>query len=110
VPFHLGEHVLIVEIAAHGLQLPDQGNTFLSVPILGCNEKSSTSNQLIVALVNHTSRAISIEEVDGEEEGLGEKLKGGMSFDQEVNQIRTHEPLDFLLNINGSYVWQGLIL
>lgn len=35
MPFHLYEHVILVESAAHGLQLFDRWNTILPVAIFG---------------------------------------------------------------------------
>jgi hypothetical protein len=42
--------------------------------------------------------------------GLGEELEGSMCFDEEVDEVRSHEPLDFLLDIYRGNVWEGLVL
>jgi hypothetical protein len=63
-----------------------------------------------VSLVDHSLRTVSVEQVDSEEEGLGEKREGSMSFDQEVDQIRSHEPLNLLLNIDRGDIREGLVL
>jgi hypothetical protein len=63
-----------------------------------------------VSLVDHTSGTVSVEEVYGEEEGLGEELEGSVSLNEEVDEVRPHEPLDFLLNINRGNVRECLVL
>jgi hypothetical protein len=54
-----------------------------------------------VTLVDDTLGAVSIEKVDGKEQGLGEELEGVVSFEEEVEEVRTHKPLDFRLNLDG---------
>lgn len=72
VPLHLGEHFVVVKRATHGLQLPDSWYPVFLIAILGSNEESSTSDKLVVALVNDAAGAVAVEKVDGEEESLGE--------------------------------------
>lgn len=100
VPLHLDEHVVIVQRAAHRLQLLDCGNTVLLVSVLGGDEECCTANELVMSLVHNTLRAVSVEEVDGQEESGRQELECGVRFDQEVKQIRAHEPLDLRLNVN----------
>ena len=45
-----------------------------------------------------------------EEEGLGQESKRAVRFDKEVDQVLSHVPLNFLLKIDESDVWQRLIL
>jgi hypothetical protein len=108
VPFHLGEHFVIVKRAAHRFQLPNGGYAVLFVAILGSNEKRSTSDELVMALVYDTAGAVAVEEINGKEECLGQELESGVSFDQEVEEVGTHEPLDLCLNVNRVDVWQSL--
>ena len=100
MPLHLGEHLIVVERAAHGLELPYGGHTVFLVAVLGSNEKSSAANKLVVTLVDHATGAVAIEQVNGEEESLGQQLEGSVSFYQEVKKIGAHEPLDLGLNVN----------
>lgn len=101
MPFHLCEHVVVVERAAHGLQFLDGGHTLFTVAVLGGNEQGGTTHQLVVTLVDDTLRAVSVEQVHGKEESLGEQLEGVVSFEEEVEEVGTHEPLDLGLNLNG---------
>lgn len=70
VPLHLGEHFVVIEGAAHGLELSNSGHTVFLVTVLGSNEERSAADQLVVTLVDHTAGAVSIEKVDGEEQGF----------------------------------------
>lgn len=101
VPLHLNEHVIIIQGATHRLQLLDGGHAVLLVAILGRNEQSSTSDQLVVSLVDNTLRAVSVKQVDGQEQRRGKELEGSVGFDEEVQQVGAHEPLDLGLNIDG---------
>ena len=107
VPLHLNEHVIVIQRAAHRLQFPNGGHTILLVAILGSNKKSGTSNQLIMSLVNHALGAVSVQEVYGQEQRGREELEGGMGFNQEVQQVGTHEPLDLGLNIDRFHIREG---
>jgi hypothetical protein len=69
MPFHLDEHVIVVQGAAHGLEFPDGWHTILLVTIFGRNQQSCTANQLVVSLIDNTLGAVSIEKVDGQEQG-----------------------------------------
>jgi len=100
MPFHLGEHVVIVERAAHRLELADCRYTLLAVAVLGSNEQSRAADELVVALVDDALRAVTVEQVDGEVECLRQELEGVVGLKQEVKQIGAHEPLDFSLNLN----------
>lgn len=51
-------------------------------------------------LVDNALGAVPIENIDRQEQGGWEKLERGMCLDQEVQEIGTHEPLDFRLDIN----------
>lgn len=70
MPLHLSEHVIVVEGAAHGLELPNRGHALLLVTVLGGNEQRGASDQLIVALVDNTAGAVAIEEVYRQVQGL----------------------------------------
>jgi hypothetical protein len=37
-------------------------------------------------------------------------LEGGVSLNQEVQEVRTHEPLDFGLNVDGFHIRESLRL
>lgn len=100
VPFHLSEHLVIVERAAHRLQLPNGGHAVLLVAILGGNEEGSTADKLVVTLVDDAAGAVAVEKVDSKEEGLGQQLESGVSFDQEVEEVGAHEPLDLCLDVD----------
>ena len=63
-----------------------------------------------MALVDDTARAVPVEEVDGQEEGLGEELERSVGLDEEVNEVGSHEPLDFLLDVDPGNINQGLVL
>lgn len=108
MPFHLGKHLIIVERAAHGLQLPDCGHTFLAVTVFGSDQEGSAANELVVALVDNTAGAVAVEEVDSKEQGLWKELEGGVSLNEEVEEVGSHEPLDLGLNVNGVDVWHRL--
>jgi hypothetical protein len=108
MPFHLSEHLVVVKGAAHGLELSYGWDAILLVTIFGSDEQGSTADELVVALVDNTAGAISVEEVDSKEKGLGQELESGMCFDQEVKEVWTHEPLDLSLNVNGVNVRQCL--
>ena len=108
VPFHLSEHLVIVERAAHRLQLPYGGYAVLLVTVLGGNEQGCAANELVVTLVDNAAGAVAVEEVDRQEEGLGQQLEGSVGFNQEVEEVGAHEPLDLGLDVNGVDVGQGL--
>jgi hypothetical protein len=110
VPLHLGEHLLVVERAAHGLELSDERNTILLVSILGRDQERRTAHQLVVTLVDDTARAVSVEQVDSEEKGLGEELEGSVGLDEKVNEVWSHEPFDLLLDVDRRNIGQGLVL
>lgn len=107
MPLHLDEHVIVVKRAAHRLELLDGRNTILLVTILGSNEQSRTPDQLVVSLVDDTFRAVSVEQVNGQEESRRQQLKGGMGFNQEIEQVGTHEPLNLGLDIDRLNVREG---
>ena len=104
MPLHLREHLFVVERAAHGLELADEGDALLLVAILGSDQEGCAADQLIVALVDDAARAVPVEKVDSQEEGLRKELEGGVSLDQKVDEIGSHEPLDLLLYVNGSHI------
>jgi hypothetical protein len=53
-----------------------------------------------MTLVNDAARAVAVEEVDSEEQCLREELEGGMGFDEEVEEVWAHEPLDLSLDVD----------
>jgi hypothetical protein len=101
VPLHLGEHLVVVQRAAHGFEFSYSRYTVFLVPVLSSNEKGSTSDELVVALVHDTAGAVAVEKVDSEKQSLRQQLEGGVSFDQKVKEVWAHEPLDLSLNVNG---------
>ena len=43
-------------------------------------------------------------------QGLGEELEGSMCFDEEVDEVGSHKPLNLLLDVNRGNVWKSLVL
>lgn len=107
VPLHLEKHVIVVQRAAHRLQLPDRWDVLLLVTVFGRDEKGRTPHQLIMPLVHHPLRAVPVQEIDRQEQRGGKKLERGMGFDQEVEEVRTHEPLDLRLDIDRFDIGKG---
>ena len=107
---HLREHVLLVELAAHRGQLLYAGYLLAALAIFGGNQKGGAADELVVSSVDDPLGTVSIEDVDCKEESLGLKPKGSMGFDQEVEQVRTHEPLNLGLKVDGSNIGEGLDL
>jgi hypothetical protein len=108
VPLHLGEHLIVIQRAAHGLEFPYSRHTIFLVAVLSSNEEGSTSDELVVALVDDTTGAVAIEKVDGKEQSLGEELKCSVSFYQEIKEIWAHKPLDLSLNVDRVDIGEGL--
>lgn len=100
MPLHLGEHVIIVERAAHRLEFPNGRDTLLSVAIFGSDEESSATDELVVAFVDHAAGAVAVKEVDSKVKSLGKQLESVVGLQEEVEQIWSHEPLDLRLNLN----------
>ena len=107
VPFHLDEHVVIVERATHGLQFLDCGHTVLLVPILGCDQECRTAYQLVMSLVHDPLGAIPVEQIDRQEQGRRQQLERGVGFDEEVKEVGTHEPLNLGLDIDRLDIGEG---
>lgn len=112
VHFHLGEHAGIVKSAAHVVELVNLGNAVFLVTVLGRDKERSAANKLIVLFVDYAFRTVAVEEVDCEKEGLREQSEGSVGLNQEVDEVRTHEPLDLALHVNEIGIGQslGLIL
>lgn len=110
VHLHLGEHAGIVETATHVVELVDLGNTVLLVAVLGGDEEGGTADELIVLLVHDSSRAVSVQQVDGEKERLWEQSKGGVGLDEEVDKVGSHKPLNLALHVDEASIRQGLVL
>ena len=100
VPLHLGEHVIVVKGAAHRLELLDGWNALLAVTVLGGDEEGCAANELVVALVDNAARAVPVEEVDGEEKSVRQELEGVVGLEEKIKEIRPHEPLDLLLDLD----------
>ena len=64
MPFHLGEHIIVIECAAHGLELLNRGYSVLAISIFGRHEQRTASYQLVVLFIDNTARTIPIEEID----------------------------------------------
>lgn len=97
---HLSEHAGVVEATAHVAKLVYLRHPVLLVPVLGGNQESGTAHQLVVLLVDDTPGAVSVEEVDGKEQSLGEQREGGVGFDEKVDEVRPHEPLNLALHVD----------
>lgn len=63
-----------------------------------------------MSLVDNSPRAIPIKDVDRQEQRRREELEGGMSLDQKVQEVGTHEPLDLGLDIDGFHIGKGCSL
>jgi hypothetical protein len=61
-----------------------------------------------MTLVDHTTRAIPVQKVDSQKESLWEQLEGSMSFDEEIEEIGAHKPLDLCLDVDGIHIWESL--
>lgn len=107
---HLGEHASIIKSTAHVVELVDLGNTVLLVAILGSDQQSSAANKLVVLLVHDPFRAVTVQEVDSEEQCLGQQLEGSVGLDEEVDEVGTHKPLDLSLHVDEASIWEGLVL
>ena len=57
-----------------------------------------------MSLIDDPLRAVSVKEIDRQEEGLGQEGEGSVSFNQEVKQVWAHVPLDFRLDVDGRNV------
>lgn len=108
--FHLREHACIVKAAAHVVELVDLWHTVLLVAILGSNQQCCTANELVMLLVDNPLRAVSVEEVDGQEQRFPQQRKGCMCLNQEVDEVWTHKPLDLTLHVDQVGIREGLIL
>lgn len=110
VHLHLCEHACIVEAAAHIVQFVDLRNTVFLVTILGSNEQSCTADQLVVLLIDDTLGAVSVEQVDGQEQRLPQEGESRVCLDQKVDQVWPHEPLDLALHVNEVGIGKSLVL
>ena len=54
--------------------------------------------------------AVAVEKVDSQEQSLRQQLEGSVSFNQEVKEAGTHEPLDLGLDVDRVDIRQGLRL
>lgn len=70
VPFHLSEHLVVVERTTHGLQLSNSGHPVFLVTVLSSDEKCSAADELVMALVHNTAGAVPIEKIDSKEQCL----------------------------------------
>lgn len=104
VSFHLHEHLLVIGIAAHDGELLERGHPGLLVLVLGRYPQGRAPHELVVALEYDTLGAISVNDIEAAEEGLGLELEGAVEFDNEVEQKRTHEPLDLWLQVDHGRV------
>jgi hypothetical protein len=66
--FHLDKGRLVVCLAAHFRQLLDEGYLVFGLFKLGGGPHGSTSNKLVMFLVDDSFRNVSVDEVDGEVE------------------------------------------
>ncbi len=110
MPLHLGEHVVVVKRAAHGLELPNGGHTLLAVSVLRCDQESGTAYELVVSLIHDSTRAVAIQKIDREVQCFRQQSEGVMSFQKEIEQIRSHVPLNLRLDLDGGDVGHGLVL
>lgn len=110
VHFHLSEHACIVKAAAHVVQLVNLRNTVFFVPVLGSDQQSCTADQLVVLLVDDTLGAVPVEQVDGQKQRFPQQGECCMRLNQEVNEVRPHEPLYLSLHVNQVGVGESLVL
>ena len=59
-----------------------------------------------MALVHDASRAVSVQEVDCQEEGVREEVESRVSFNEKVEKIRSHKPFDLRLDVDGVDIGQ----
>lgn len=85
-------------------------HSILLVTILGGDEEGGTSDKLVMLLVDHSLGAVPVEEVDGEEQGLGQEGEGGVGLDEEVDEVGPHEPLDLALHVNEGSIGESFFL
>lgn len=88
----------------------DFGNVGLLIAVLGGNEERGASDQLVVLPVHQPLRAVPVKEIDCEKERLGEEREGSMGLNEEVDEVRPHEPLDVGLCVNERSIGQSFIL
>lgn len=110
VHLHLGEHAGIVQTTAHIVQLVDLGNTVLLVAVLGSNQQRCAADKLVVLLIDDPLGAVSVKQVDGQEHGFPQEGECRVCLDQEVNQVRPHEPLDLALHVDEVGVGKSFVL
>ena len=110
VHLHLREHAGVVQATAHVVELVDLRHAVLLVTVLGGNEESGTADKLVVLLVHNTLGAVAVQQVDGQEQGLGKQAEGGVGLDDKVNQVWAHKPLNLALHIDEGDVRQRLVL
>lgn len=63
-----------------------------------------------MTLVDNTLGAVTIHDIDGKEESLLEHTESTMGFDEKVDQVGTHEPLNLLLHVDAIGVGERRIL
>ena len=107
MPLHLQEHVIVIERATHRLQLFDCWYVLFLVTVLGSNQERCTTDELVMALVHYSLRTVAIQEVDCQEQCRRKQLESAMGFDQEVEKVGTHVPLNLSLDINRLDVRKG---
>jgi hypothetical protein len=60
-----------------------------------------------VTLEDYSSRAVAVDKVNREEQGLGTQFVEGVSFDEEIQQELAHVPANLRLKINRSNIGQS---
>lgn len=108
VDLHFSEHGVVVDVRAHSVELLHSGNSGLFVLVLGCNPERSASDELVMLLECNSAGTVSVDDVPAEEEGLGLQLEGGVHLDEEVDEVRSHEPLHLRLEVNHGRVDGGV--
>lgn len=110
VALHLAEHVLLVGTAAHVFEVRDCGHTALFVLVLGGDPQTGAADELVVLLVHDSLGAVAVNEVDGQEEGLGLEPQGDVGLDDKVQQVGAHVPLELGLEVHHGRLGQRLVL
>lgn len=61
-------------------------------------------------LVDDPLGAVPVKQIDGQEKRLPQKRERSVSLDEEVDEVRPHEPLDLALHVDEVGIGQSLVL
>lgn len=75
------------------------------IAVLGRNPQTGAAHQLIVSLEDNAFAAVPIDNVNRQVQGVAGQLQAQMGFNQKVQQVRSHVPLQ--LGLAGHHVVVG---